>query len=436
MGTTYQICEIAATIAETSIIIEVINRLLGSKYQGVKNIVQLIAAFIILNVYMVTISIVSVGYLAVLDFIGIILYAVYSVMVMKKNLVYRVITPVLSIMLIYIINIIVTIIASYIFEMDSSELLNDKSVIRIFLLFVTKFSFFIITRIVLKIAMPKEVTLNKQELAAVSVVFIISMIIIGFASEAYFNIDSSIDLFIIILLIGLSIINIVTFILFCIISKINHEKLRLSVFLTQYEEQKKTYDSIRSIYSNLQVLQHDMKNELLCLYDYIENNHIEKAKEYIINLSNTRLNQFHEYIKTENEIIDAIINVKLNLAREKKIEVTCNICADFKAFDTNDIVCLFSNAIDNAIESSLSQSDKRISINIENKRNYLFFSIGNSISTSVLDENKNLKTTKKDSLHHGFGIKSMERIIEKYDGMIEFYEKNGMFIVNMMMKCT
>ncbi len=436
MDIVYQICEIVATMVETTILLEFINRLLGSKLHGIKNILQFIVAFIIINSYMITVSCISVEYSAVFDLIGILLYEIYSVIFMKKNLIYRCITPILSIMAIFLLNIIISIIVSYIFKSEPNELLNDRNLLRISMLFVTKFSFFILTRMILKIAKPKEVLLNKQELAAISLIFIISIMIIGYSGEIYYRSsrDSEIDKFLIVLLIGLIVINVTVFTLFVIIAKKNREKLKYSIMEMQNELQKKSYDSIQTVYHNLQILQHDLKNQLLCVYNLIEKNQNDEAKKYITEFSDTKLNQFYEYIKTGNEIIDTIINVKLNFAREKSIDIVCKINTDFHGFEEDDIVCLFSNAIDNAIESCMKQKNSRIKINIENKRNYLCITIGNTITSSVLENNAELKTTKKDFEHHGLGTQSMKNITEKYDGMIEFYENENMFITNIMIK--
>lgn len=436
MKTVFQICEIAATMIETTILLEFINKLLGSKYNGIKNILLFISSFVIINGYMIAAGFITVKYSAVLDLIGILLYEVYTIIFMKKDLVYRCITPILSVMTIFLLNIIISIIASYIFRLSPDELINSRNVLRISLLFITKFSFFILTRIVLKLVKPKDVLLNKLELAAVSFIFLITVMIIGFSGEVYYSSvkNNIIDKFLVILLFGLAFINAAVFILFGIIAKKNREQFQYSMMKMQYEEQKKSYDSILTVYNNFQILQHDLKNELLCLYELIENKQNDKAKDYITKFSDTKLSQFHEYINTGNEIIDAIINVKLNFAREKNIDIVCNINTDFCGFEENDIVCLFSNAVDNAIEACIDQKDSRIKINIENKRSYLCITIGNTITSSVLKSNAELKTTKRNFELHGLGTRSMKNITEKYDGMIEFYENNNMFITNIMIK--
>lgn len=436
MNTIYQICEIAATMIETAIMMEFINKLFGSKLSGTKNIIHLIFSFILINGYMLTGSFISIKYSALLDLGYIFLFTIYTLIFMKGSIIYKVITPIITAMTILFVNLIVSITASNIFNYLPTDLLESGNVLRIFLLFITKFTFFILTRFVLKAVKPKDAFLNKQELTAVSMIFVISVIIIGFSGELYYseNSNRNTDKFLITLLIGLAIINITVFLLFGMIAKKNREKFKYSVMEMQYEEQKKSYDSVQTVYRNLQILQHDLKNELLCVFNFIDKNQNDEAKKYITKIADTKLNQFHEYIKTSNEIIDAVINVKLNYAREKNIDIVCNINTDFCGFDENDIIRLFSNAIDNAIESCIKQKGGRIKVNIENKRNYLCITIGNTIKSSVLENNSELKTTKKDSEYHGLGTQSMKNITEKYDGMIEFYENGNMFITNIMIK--
>ena len=51
------------------------------------------------------------------------------------------------------------------------------------------------------------------------------------------------------------------------------------------------------------------------------------------------------------------------------------------------------------------------------------------VKGSVLSVNPELKTTKKNDSHHGLGIKRMRQIIEKYSGLLDFYEEGEYFCV-------
>ena len=107
---------------------------------------------------------------------------------------------------------------------------------------------------------------------------------------------------------------------------------------------------------------------------------------------------------------------------------------DVDGFDSKDIVCLLSNAIDNAIEASAKENNKRMDINIYKKKSYLCISVTNRISESVLGRNKQLKTTKvENTQNHGYGVKSCRDIIEKYNGMEKFENSNDEFKVRIML---
>jgi sensor histidine kinase YesM len=384
---------------------------------------------------MIFVGIISPQYEALSDIIVLGLYLIFTLCTTKSSVIYRIITPALSIAVIMVINITVYSVVSFVYNIESGDLITESSSFRAASLFVTKFTFFLLTRVALKLVKPRTVMLNVKELSAISFTFLITVILSAFSVELQYTSESkNINFFTVVFFICIVAINVINFVLFSIISKKNQESTQLAMMQVQFEEQKKMYDSINTVYRDLQILQHDLKNELLCIQNFIEQEQGNKALQYIKNLTNTKLTVFHEYVKIGSELLDAIINMKLNYARECGIEIYCNISVSLNGFCENDIMILFSNAIDNAIEASLLQSQKKIILTMENKRNYLCISIANAIDYSVLDNNSKLQTTKKDKKYHGFGTQSMSNIVEQYDGMLEYYEKGGMFIVNIMIK--
>ena len=48
-------------------------------------------------------------------------------------------------------------------------------------------------------------------------------------------------------------------------------------------------------------------------------------------------------------------------------------------------------------------------------------------------KNKHLKTTKKDTYTHGYGIASVRRVVEKYNGTVQFTDNGTAFEVSLMM---
>lgn len=52
----------------------------------------------------------------------------------------------------------------------------------------------------------------------------------------------------------------------------------------------------------------------------------------------------------------------------------------------------------------------------------------------MLEENGQLHTTKSDKSRHGLGVYSISQIVDKYDGMKSYYEKNGYFVADIWLK--
>ena len=94
-----------------------------------------------------------------------------------------------------------------------------------------------------------------------------------------------------------------------------------------------------------------------------------------------------------------------------------------------DLCRLLSNMLDNAITACQScQSDNKImELHITGDGAYYIYSLKNSISQSVIYNNPTLLSTKFDKAEHGYGIKIIREIAEKYNGYSDFYEENGMF---------
>ncbi|MBQ7337577.1 MAG: GHKL domain-containing protein, partial [Clostridia bacterium] len=57
----------------------------------------------------------------------------------------------------------------------------------------------------------------------------------------------------------------------------------------------------------------------------------------------------------------------------------------------------------------------------------------NTIQQSVLKDNKRLLSTKKEPDVHGLGHQIVEATAEKYQGMVDYFEEDDMFGVQVML---
>lgn len=83
----YQSCEIAATTVETLILLEFMSKLLGCKYDGIKQIISMVISFIAINGYMIFVGAISLKYAAMSDIIVLGLYMVFTLCATKSSII-------------------------------------------------------------------------------------------------------------------------------------------------------------------------------------------------------------------------------------------------------------------------------------------------------------------------------------------------------------
>lgn len=189
---------------------------------------------------------------------------------------------------------------------------------------------------------------------------------------------------------------------------------------------------IEQLHENTRRLKHDMKNHIMVAVSYLNNGELEQAKNYLSDVLDN-LNKTYSYIQTGNSVMNYIINSKLEKARSKGIGFKAEIeNLSFEKMGSVDFSALLSNILDNAVEASEKETDKFIYVAIVKKRAYDTILVKNRIDNSILEANPELKSGKNNIEQHGYGIKQIKTITEKYDGIVDIYEEDNMFCMNVM----
>jgi sensor histidine kinase regulating citrate/malate metabolism len=96
-----------------------------------------------------------------------------------------------------------------------------------------------------------------------------------------------------------------------------------------------------------------------------------------------------------------------------------------------DLYTLFGNALDNAIEANrkLDAAGRFIELQIYKKKGLVMVQIANPFCGTLAMEGALPRTTKEDKNRHGFGVKSIREIIEKYDGVMEITTEQQVFVL-------
>lgn len=140
--------------------------------------------------------------------------------------------------------------------------------------------------------------------------------------------------------------------------------------------------------------------------------------------------------KTGNDALDVLLRNMDDLCRQNSITLQCVAYADcLKYFDGMKLYFLFANAIDNAMEgvSGIEDPEKRlIDISIR--------AFGDSASIHIWNYFKGpitfssgLPVTNKEEEAHGFGMKSMQRIVDEFDGVMHAHTEGEIFNLDIML---
>lgn len=212
-------------------------------------------------------------------------------------------------------------------------------------------------------------------------------------------------------------------------SECSQVKYELSELKGNAENINRQDEEIRKLHNKMRALKHDMKNHLMVIASYLNSEDIVAAKTYISEILD-KLNSIHSYIETGNTLLNHILNEKLELARKNGIQVKAEIeNLSFERMESLDFSALLTNILDNAIEASGKEANPELFVSISKRRDYEVIMVKNKISKSVLASNPTLETTKSNHLDHGRGVSQIKSITEKYDGMCDFYEEDGFFLV-------
>lgn len=432
MNYLYSAFELIATFSESAIIFYAISSLFEPKFR--KNIQRFCVVISYLIISLLTVLFNSIAtYSGIFDIIAVFLYILFTLFFYKGNRFFRSIIPVILIIIISIINISVNVIMSDVFKVKSDYLLNSRNSLRAVSLFITKFTFLLIIQLFIRKIKHKSFILKLDEWIGIAAVFIISVFIMLSAAEVqYSKVDSKLNM--IVLIYGIAIINIVTFAFVNKMAQKNKNETMLQMMKVHENEQKKAFQSLEEIYRSMQILKHDIKNEWIIISQALKSEQYDYATEIAEKMLNSKIDSFEQYITVSNPAVNALLNYKLNIAKQKGINITSYVQEDFDSFDDYDIVILIANLLDNAIEASEKVSETDIDIIITTRMNYLNIVISNRIDKSVLKKNRRLRTTKQDYKNHGLGTKSVKQICEKYNGMIDYYETGNMFVADVILK--
>ena len=339
---------------------------------------------------------------AVIGIIQLIIALVFSFIFMKDSYFKKIFASFTSIFLILVINSGVLFTFSKILNEDIQVLISSIGIFRLLILFITKFLYYILTLILIKIFRKDEYKLAKEDIIYILVIFFITLIVGNLMFEYALKNNNNFSMLFNIIFVFLVTTNILSyFLLRHIKSNTNNEKDNTVKINTTVNTSEITQTTLNLIHNKLY---NDAE-------DYLQQiNNQEPAAEII----------------PDSSFINAIANSKLQECNRKKIKLNINCTRLIDIFSEEDMGIILSVVLDKTIEHCSSDKiSSKIDLKIVNENYHL------SIIISFTHNDNFISSTYINSLSEDAIISS---IVKKYQGLITFDDKENLFIVNIWLK--
>ena len=219
-----------------------------------------------------------------------------------------------------------------------------------------------------------------------------------------------------------------------LVTEIKKERVRAKISELKTELLEEKYDLISDVYNKNAKLYHDLNKHLNVLYQLVDLEKIEDAKEYIKEIGEP-VTELSRTVWTGVDIIDVIINSSVEKMKERGILADINVeFPQYSNLKPNDMCTVLSNLFENAIEAAQKLNDPgTISLNMRVINHFLIIKMQNKCNSIPREFVDFPETTKENKEFHGWGLPTVKETAEKYNGKMKCVKENDIFVVTIMM---
>lgn len=232
----------------------------------------------------------------------------------------------------------------------------------------------------------------------------------------------------------LLIIDIIGFKLYSVMLEKSYIKNENEKYLLQLRLNEQQMIERQASIKEMKRTHHDIKQHLLYVKELVNHDPL-KAREYIDELVSVVRKNEEDIFSSNNIVIDALLNHKYILAKQKGIEMSVRLCIPSElGRKSADICVVLGNLLDNAIEATEKvKTDKKIDVFIKYAQKKIYFEIKNPYDgKAIQDATGNYITTKEEKGKHGIGLESVRRCVDKNNGIIIISSEDSVFNVKVI----
>jgi hypothetical protein len=209
-------------------------------------------------------------------------------------------------------------------------------------------------------------------------------------------------------------------------------KNELTFIQTILDNQYKNFQNYREGVDLVHIKYHDLKHQIEALRAEEDP---EKRRQWI-NSMEKELELYEINFNTGNRVLDTILSSRQLLCKKYNIHSTYVIDGSRLDFITESDICsIFGNILDNAIEAvqQVTDSEKRlIHLRVSVQRSFIVIQCENYFTGKLSIENGIPQTHKENREYHGYGIKSIQYTVKKYNGNVVIEPAGNWFRISIL----
>jgi len=225
----------------------------------------------------------------------------------------------------------------------------------------------------------------------------------------------------------LLIICILTFYIYNYTQQKAKEFMDLQLQLQKEYDLAEYYKTLFKQDENQKILIHDIRKHLMSIAKLNEQYEHDKISEYLDTILNSPDLQTSVHI-SDNELLNSLLCHYIQSCKDNNIIFKVDVRKKLLChLDYSDLTALFCNLLDNAMDACINIQNSYIDLSVTSKENtnITIINVVNSCTVSPTFNKSGMPVSnKKNLLKHGFGLKSVERIVNKYNGNIKMYFNN------------
>lgn len=188
----------------------------------------------------------------------------------------------------------------------------------------------------------------------------------------------------------------------------------------QYEASRESAQLVNEKY-------HDLKRLLADLRGRVPVEQLDQLERHV--------GSYDTFVHTGSDVLDVILSERRSLCAQRGILLTCYVNGEALDFvEELDLYCLLSNALTNAMEaaSGLPEGERFVTLTVARDGNMAAVHVENPYA-GELELEDGLPKSRRDPQYHGFGMKSMARLAEKYGGSLAVKCRDQVFALDILL---